>query len=133
MTAISLPLASARTRVARAGLLLALLLVLAGAFFAARAMAWSSTNCSVNASGGYINCLSYTAPSYETVKANHLAGTGFSFRLYRPSDGAAWGPWAYGYGDMNYHAAGVSVSGLIVTQVDNQGTANPASYYVEMA
>lgn len=100
------------------------------AFGAAYALAAASVNCLVNASGGYANCLIHVAPTYEKVKANHSAGTPYSMSLYRASDGARWGPWHYS--DLYTHVVPLSVSGTITMQVDNRGTANPASYYCEM-
>lgn len=90
----------------------------------------TSTNCAVNASGGYKNCLSFLNPGAEQVKAWHTSGLPYRFQMVRFSDGAVWGWWQYN--DLNYHAYALSVSGTITSQVDNMGTGNPSSYYVEM-
>lgn len=95
---------------------------------AAATAAW--TNCSVNASGGYANCLNFDNPRAEQVKAYHTAGLPYRFQLVRFSTGSIWGWWEYS--DLNYHQFGLDVSGTITAQVDNRGTANPAAYYVEM-
>ena len=87
-------------------------------------------NCLVNASGGSVNCLSFANPSTETVKANPAAGLPYRFQLHRPSTSSTWGWWEYN--DLDYHVVPLSLSGTIVAQVDNRGTANPASYWVAM-
>lgn len=110
-------------------LALALTTVPTASFLISRALA-ANTVCNVNASGGYANCLSAANPSSETVKGYHAAGLPYKMELWRPSDGAIWGPWTTN--DLNYHTVFLSASGTIVEQVDNQGTANPAAYYVEM-
>lgn len=103
----------------------------AAAFGVGYAVAGGTTgSCNVNASGGYANCLTFMSPTFETVKANHSAGTPYRFRLYRPLDGGSWGPW--NYSDLAYHTVPLSVSNNITEQVDNVGTANPGNYYVEM-
>jgi hypothetical protein len=88
------------------------------------------TNCAVNASGGFANCLALSNPSAETVKANQASGTPYRVQFVRFSDGARWGPWQYS--DTNYHFWGLSQPGVITTQVDNQGTGNPSTYFIEM-
>lgn len=95
-----------------------------------RALAATSTNCPVNASGGYANCLSYAGPGYEMVKAYHAAGLPYRFQLHRPADGARWGYWQWN--DRDYHVISLNLSGSITAQVNNLGTANPATYYVEL-
>ena len=95
-----------------------------------RALAASSTNCGVNASVGYVNCLNFSAPSYEIAKAHHTAGLAYRFQLHRPSDGAKWGYWHWN--DLDYHTVMLGLSGSVTAQIDNLGTANPASYYIEM-
>ena len=106
----------------------AALIVLAAMAGSAQAAA---TNCPVNASGGFINCLFYAGPSSETAKSWHGAGLPYRFQLHRGSDGAFWGPWQWA--DMAYHVVFLNLSGTIVAQIDNQGSANPASYWVELA
>jgi hypothetical protein len=91
----------------------------------------ASTNCAVNASGGFVNCLSYGSPSSEQAKAWHAAGLPYRFQLHRPSDGAIWGYWEWS--DLSYHVVFLNLSGTIVGQIDNRGSANPASYFVELA
>ena len=89
------------------------------------------TNCAVNASGGFINCLALSTPVSELVDANQASGTPYRFQLVRPSDGARWGWWQYN--DLSPHLLGIAPgSGVIVAQVDNLGTGNPSSFYVEM-
>lgn len=95
-----------------------------------RWLAATSTNCAVNASGGYVNCLSYTGPGYETAKAHHAAGLSYRLQLHRPADGARWGYWQWN--DLDHHTVSLNLSGSITAQIDNLGTANPASYYLEM-
>jgi hypothetical protein len=90
----------------------------------------ASTNCAVNASGGFANCLALSNPAAETAKANHASGTPYKVQFARLSDGARWGPWTYN--DLNYHFFGLAPGGVITTQIDNQGTGNPSSYYVEL-
>lgn len=90
----------------------------------------TSTNCAVNASGGYKNCLSFVNPGAEQAKAWHATGLPYRFQLVRFSDGAVWGWWQWN--DLAYHAVTVNVAGTITAQVDNMGTANPASWFVEM-
>lgn len=90
----------------------------------------SSGSCNVNASGGFINCLTFFGPTYETVKANHAAGTPYRLQLVRPVDGSTWGPWSFG--DLSYHSIPLAVSNNLTEQVDNQGTGNPSNYYVAM-
>lgn len=94
------------------------------------ALLGSSTNCSVNASGGYANCLYYSGPGYEVAKAHHGAGLPYRLQLHRPADGARWGYWQWS--DLNYHTVSLNLAGTVVAQIDNRGSANPASYYVEM-
>ena len=90
-----------------------------------------STNCAVNASGGFINCLALSNPGSELVDTNQASGTPYRFQLVRPSDGARWGWWQYN--DLNPHLFGIAPGGgIIVAQVDNLGAGNPSSYYVEM-
>jgi len=88
-----------------------------------------STNCAVNASGGFINCLALSNPTVEVVKANQVAGTPYRFQLVRLSDGARWGWWQWS--DTNYHFPTLSLSGVITGQVDNLGSGTP-TYYVEL-
>ena len=88
-----------------------------------------STNCAVNASGGFINCLALSNPTVEVVKANQVAGTPYRFQLVRLSDGARWGRWQWS--DTNYHFPTLSLSGVITGQVDNLGSGTP-TYYVEL-
>ena len=125
---------SAALESARRLTLLALAVLAIGAgtllFAEGRALAASSTNCPVNASVGYVNCLSYSGPGYEIAKAHHAAGLAYRFQLHRPADGAKWGYWQWN--DLDYHTVFLNLSGSITAQVDNLGTANPASYYVEM-
>ena len=90
----------------------------------------ASTNCNVNASGGYANCLSKSNPSAEAVKAWHSAGLAYRFRLHRFSTGSSWGYWQFN--DLNYHVVSLGLGGAITAQVDNRGSANPASYYVSL-
>lgn len=93
--------------------------------------AWAaSTNCSVDASVGYVNCLSVGSPTSEGVKAYHSAGLPYRFQLVRSSPAAQWGYWQYS--DLDYHFIGLNVSGTITGQVDNRGSANPAMYWVEL-
>lgn len=94
------------------------------------ALAASWTNCNVNASGGYANCLSYVSPGGEAVQAYHAAGTPYRAQQWRPSDGAIWGWWQYN--DLAYHIIGLQVTGTIYFQVDNLGSGNPNTYYVLM-
>ncbi|HTI34699.1 MAG TPA: hypothetical protein VL422_13555 [Miltoncostaea sp.] len=90
----------------------------------------SSTNCSVAASGGFIGCLSWPAPTSEAVRANAASGTPYRFQLVRPADGARWGWWQWG--DTNFHYPGVAIpSGSVTAQVDDLGSGT-ASYYVEL-
>lgn len=102
----------------------AILLGLAGGAQAA----W--LNCAVNASGGFANCLSVANPGAEQVKAHHAAGLPYRFQLARFATGSIWGWWEFS--DLAYHQIALNVSGTITAQVDNRGSANPASYYVEM-
>ena len=90
----------------------------------------ASTNCAVNASGGFINCLAVSNPSGELVDANQASGTPYRIQFVRFSDGAKWGWWQYN--DTLQHVFGFGLNGLITAQVDNLGTGNPSSYYVEM-
>ncbi len=90
-----------------------------------------STNCPVNASGGFTNCLALSNPTVEVVKANQAAGTPYRFQLYRFSDGVRWGWWQYS--DTNYHFPTLSLPGVITGQVDNLGSGNPNTYYVELS
>lgn len=89
-----------------------------------------SVNCNVNASGGYANCLSFSAPSQEAVQAYHTAGLPYRFQLHRPATSTLWGWWQYN--DRAVHVIALSLSGTIVAQVDNMGSANPAAYWVAM-
>lgn len=89
-----------------------------------------STNCNVNASGGFANCLSLASPVGEMVKAWHAHGLPYRFQLYRYSDGARWGSWTYS--DFDYHAFTLSLGGTITAQVDNEGSGNPSSYWINM-
>lgn len=92
--------------------------------------AWLSSECAVNASGGYANCLEYGGPNYELAQARHTAGLAYRFQLHRPSDGASWGWWEWS--DLGNHVLSLHLGGVIRAQVDNRGSANPAVYYVEM-
>jgi hypothetical protein len=89
-----------------------------------------STNCAVNASGGFINCLGVSNPAGELVDANHASGTPYRIQFVRFSDGARWGWWQYN--DTAVHLFGLSLSGIITAQVDNLGTGNPSTYFIEM-
>ncbi len=109
---------------------LAALAAVAGLAVAAPQAGALSTNCAVNASGGFINCLALSNPTVEIVKANQAAGTPYRFQLFRFSDGARWGWWQYS--DTNYHLPALSLSGVITGQVDNLGSGNPNTYYVEL-
>lgn len=86
--------------------------------------------CAVNASGGYVNCLTAGNPSWEEVAANHAAGTPYRFQLQRFATGDSWGWWQYA--DQAIHIIPLGLSGSITAQVDNRGTANPASYWVRL-
>ncbi|MGI9539487.1 MAG: hypothetical protein ACR2N6_04995 [Miltoncostaeaceae bacterium] len=88
----------------------------------------ASTNCYVNASGGYKNCLTTSNPNVEIVKGWHGAGTPYRWKLHRFSNGGTWGYWQYA--DLNYHVLHLSLGGSITSQVDNRGSANPAAYYL---
>ena len=88
------------------------------------------TNCLVNASGGFANCLALSNPLTETVDANHASGLPYRFQLKRFSDGATWGWWQFN--DLSGHILGISLSGVITAQVDNLGSGNPSSYFVEL-
>ena len=88
----------------------------------------AATNCNVNASGGYKNCLTTSNPSTEIVKGWHGAGTPYRWKLHRFSTGSSWGYWQYN--DLNYHVLSLGLGGSITSQVDNRGSANPASYYL---
>jgi len=110
---------------------LAIVAAVAGTAGAAvHALAASSTTCSVNASAGYVTCLSYTNPNYEQVRALQTSGLPYRFQLYRASDGATWGSWQYS--DTSTHIKVLHLSGTIRAQIDNRGTGNPSSYAVEM-
>lgn len=109
---------------------LAVLAAVAGLAVAAPQAGAISTNCSVNASAGFVNCLALSTPSAESVKSNQASGTPYRFQLVRFSDGARWGWWQWS--DTNYHVVGIAPSGVITAQVDNLGTGNPNTYYVEM-
>ena len=98
-------------------------------FFSDSAVALS-TNCDVNASGGFANCLTFNSPSSERVKSWHVAGRPYRFQLYRSSTASIWGWWEWNDGD--YHAVSITISGSVQAQVDNRGTGNPTSYFVEM-
>jgi hypothetical protein len=89
-----------------------------------------ATTCAVNASGGFINCLALGNPSVETAKADQATGTPYRFQLYRFSDGARWGWWQWS--DTNYHFVTLALSGVITGQIDNLGSGNPNTYYVQM-
>lgn len=90
----------------------------------------ADTNCAVNASGGYANCLTVSNPSSERVKSWSANGRPYHFQLWRQSTGSLWGWWAYN--DDAYHSIPLSLSGAITGQVDNMGTGNPSSYYVQL-
>ncbi|MDX6555296.1 MAG: hypothetical protein QOD86_1491 [Miltoncostaeaceae bacterium] len=110
---------------------LAIVAVVAGTAGAAvQALAASSVTCSVNASVGYVTCLSYTNPGYEQVRALGSSGVPYRFQLRRASDGATWGAWQYS--DTSVHVKVLQLTGTIRAQVDNLGTGNPSSYAVEM-
>jgi hypothetical protein len=110
---------------------LAIAAVLAGTAGAAvTALAASSATCGVNASGGYVTCLSYANPSYEQVRALQSSGLPYRFQLRRASDGATWGAWQYS--DTSTHIKVLHLSGTIRAQIDNRGNGNPSSYAVEM-
>lgn len=114
--------------------LIALVLAAALSILAAlpsSASAAASTNCNVNASGGYANCLSYNTPGLEAVQAYHTAGTPYRAQQWRPADGAIWGWWQYN--DLSYHVIGLQVTGTIWFQVDNLGSGNPNTYYIYMS
>lgn len=107
--------------------------LLAAAFLlmiVASAGAVVNNNCPVNASTGYVGCISLANPNGEVVKAWHASGLQYKWQLVRPSDGGRWGAWTYN--DLSYHAFTLSLSGTIVGQVDNQGSGNPSAYYAEM-
>jgi hypothetical protein len=89
----------------------------------------TSTVCNVNASSGYANCLAFSNPVAEQVKAYHASGLPYRFQLSRLSDGAKWGYWQFS--NFDYHVFTLSLSGTITAQVDNLGTGNPSAYYVE--
>lgn len=127
MTAI----ASKRPYARRLGLALVLALVALGSVLVGRALAGVDVNCNVNASGGFANCASWTGPTSESAKAFHSAGTPYQFKLYRASDGGVWGPWTWN--DLGYHVVFAGLSGTITAQLDNQGTANPATYNILMS
>ena len=97
---------------------------------AAHALAASSTNCSVSASASYANCLSFTSPDYEQVRALSSGGLPYRFQLRRPTDGATWGWWQFS--DTSSHIMVLHLSGSIRAQVDNRASGGSASYYVEM-
>lgn len=86
--------------------------------------------CNVNASAGYVNCLTFTNPSVERVQALHTTGLRYRFQLQRASPAATWGWWEYN--DLDTHIIPVSASGDITAQIDNRGSANPAAYKVSM-
>lgn len=57
--------------------------------------------CNVNASAGYVNCLTFTNPSVERVQALHTTGLRYRFQLQRASPAATWGWWEYN--DLDTH------------------------------
>lgn len=118
-----------RLSLRQVALLLALALVAIGSFLVGRALA-TTADYYVNASGGYANTMSYANPSGEVTKGWHTAGLPYKARLYRGSDGAAWGPWTIS--TLDYYGIPGSIGGTITTQIDNLGTANPAAYNVSM-
>lgn len=97
----------------------------------ASSAAGAQTTCAVNASAGYVNCLTSSDPPWEEVKANQGTGTPYRFQLQRPSTGSTWGWWEYG--DQALHVIPLTLTGSITAQVDNRGTANPATYWVKLA
>jgi hypothetical protein len=98
--------------------------LLVGVLMAALALAGvahaATTICNVAASGGFANCLTVTAPTFEQVKAPNASATPYRFQLYRFSDGARWGWWQWN--DTNHHTILLSLSGAITAQVDNLGS-----------
>lgn len=121
---------AARGRIRTGLLMLLLALVAGGTFFAARAMATVVGTCWVNASGGYIHCISKAGTEWQQVKALHATGVPYYQALYRASDGAIWGPWYWN--DMAYHTIPLGTSTTITLMVDNLGTGNPSAYHVAM-
>lgn len=97
--------------------LLACLLLAAAPVGVAQA---TTTTCNVAASGGFANCLTVTAPTFEQAKAPNSSATPYRFQLYRFSDGARWGWWEWN--DTNHHTVLLSLSGAITGQVDNLDT-----------
>lgn len=87
-------------------------------------------NCAVNASGGYINCLTFSNPDAEAVQAFHDTGLPYRFQLQRPATASTWGWWQYN--DRLVHVVGLSLTGSITAQVDNLGTGNPSVFKVQM-
>ncbi|MBJ7456663.1 MAG: hypothetical protein JHC74_11450 [Thermoleophilia bacterium] len=80
----------------------------------------ATTTCNVAASGGFANCLTVTAPTFEQAKAPNSSATPYRFQLTRFSDGARWGWWEWN--DTNHHTVLLSLSGAITGQVDNLDT-----------
>lgn len=89
------------------------------------------TNCLVNASGGYANCLTASDPNWEEVGANHSSGLPYRFQLQRPATGSTWGWWEFN--DQATHLIPLSLSGSITAQIDNRGSGNPSSYWIKYA
>ncbi len=112
----------------RPRILTAATLAVAVAIFVTGTALSAETNCNVNASGGYANCLTVSNPSTERVQSLSASGRPYHFQLSRPSTGSLWGWWAYN--DGNLHAVALSLSGAITGQVDNMGTGNPSTYYL---
>jgi hypothetical protein len=80
----------------------------------------TTTTCNVAASGGFANCLTVTAPTFEQAKAPNSSATPYRFQLTRFSDGARWGWWEWN--DTNHHTVLLSLSGAITGQIDNLDT-----------
>lgn len=100
-------------------------LILAGAGTAGA----TAVTCNVAASGGFANCLVYTAPTVEQAKAPNASALDYRFQLHRYSDGANWGWWQWA--DLDYHTILLAPTGGITAQLDNLGSGTQG-YYVMM-
>ncbi len=91
----------------------------------------TTTDCYVNASVGFKNCLSYSNPSSEGVQAREASGVGYKTQFWRPSDGATWGPW--NISNQSPQTFSFNLAGSITLQVNNLGTGQPSRYTVAMS